>query len=90
MSMSVRPISTDMIIGTTALSLTIAEFAREVRKLGLSEANKALVALALARFLKALLAVLKATKQALSVYKRYLVCRAHMSVITFLEGLRYR
>ena len=41
--------------------------------LGFYEANWALFALASARFLKALLAVLKNTKQALSGYRKYQV-----------------
>ena len=59
---------TEMTIGTIALALTIGEIAREVSRLGFYEANWALFALASARFLKALLAVLKNTKQALSGY----------------------
>ena len=64
---------TEMTIGTIALALTIGEIAREVSRLGFYEANWALFALASARFLKALLAVLKNTKQALSGYRKYQV-----------------
>ena len=62
---------TEMTIGTIALALTIGEIAREVSRLGFYEANWALFALASARFLKALLSVLKDTKQALNGYRKY-------------------
>ena len=64
---------TDMSVGVLALSLTVVEIVREIRSLGVRDANWALFALALARFMKALLSVLKNTRQALKGYKSYIV-----------------
>ena len=75
---------TDMAIGITTILLVSYELAREIRKLGvakaLGEMNMALVSIVIARFLKALLACLKSTKQALRGYRTYAIVKRGKNV----------
>ena len=66
---------TELTIGTMAVALTFVEIGQQVQRLGVRDANWALLFLAMARLLKAFLAVLRSTRMALRGYKSYRVIR---------------
>ena len=76
---------TELTIGTLAVALTLVEISREIQKLGVSEANWALLFIAFSRMLKSFLAVMRSTRMALRGYKSYRV--VHRGENVYLKHL---
>merc|ERR1719269_255030 len=66
---------TELLIGTTAVSLSLMEIQRQIIELGTREADYSVLFLAATRMLKAFLAVLRSTRMALRGYKSYAVIK---------------
>ena len=64
---------TELLIGATAVSLSLMEIQRQIIELGTREADYSVLFLAATRMLKAFLAVLRSTRMALRGYKSYAV-----------------
>jgi len=66
---------TELLIGATAVSLSLMEIQRQIIELGTREADYSVLFLAATRMLKAFLAVLRSTRMALRGYKSYAVIK---------------
>lgn len=66
---------TELVIGATAVSLSLVEIQRQFIELGTREADYSVLFIAASRMLKAFLAVLRSTRMALRGYKSYAVIK---------------
>jgi len=66
---------TELVIGATAVSLSLVEIQRQFIELGTREADYSVLFIAASRMLKAFLAVLRSTRMALRGYNSYAVIK---------------